>query len=182
MNERGRCTAGSLELDGGAESIGTAREHARRFLLTAEPSISDRTVADVLLAVSELVTNAVLHAPGPCTLEVALDEQADEQSAGRPDERYVRIAVTDSSGVAPVPRAPDRNGSGGLGLHMLQALAGGVETRLHEGGDGKTVHVRVPVAPRGGRQKFGGSAGSAGSGGDGGGDGGSEGGRRRLLP
>lgn len=128
MDERGRCTA--CPLDGGAESIRTAREYARRFLLDAELSTPDRTIADVLLAVSELVTNAVLHAPGPCTLEVAVDE------------RGVRIAVTDSSSIAPVPRVPDRNGSGGLGLHMLHALAGDVETQLHEGG--KTVRVRLP--------------------------------------
>jgi hypothetical protein len=92
----------------------------------------------VLLAVSELVTNAVLYAPGPCTLEVALDEQG------------VRIAVTDSSSVVPAPRVPDRNGSGGLGLHMLHVLAGEVETRLHEGG--KTVRVRVPRTTPGRRE------------------------------
>jgi anti-sigma regulatory factor (Ser/Thr protein kinase) len=125
LNERGRCTA--CHLKGGTESIRKAREHTRGFLSDAEPAISDGTVQDVLLAVSELVTNAVQHAPGPCTLEVELDE------------RSVLIGVTDTSDVAPVLKPPRFNGSGGLGLHMLRKLAGDVETLFHEGG--KTVRV-----------------------------------------
>lgn len=125
VNELGRGAA--CRLSGGAESIGTAREHTREVLLKAEPAMPDRAVQDVLLAVSELVTNAVRHAPGPCTLEVALDE-------GR-----VRIGVTDTSSAVPVLRSPQYDGSGGLGMHMLRALAGEVQTRLH--GDGKTVWV-----------------------------------------
>lgn len=125
LNERGQCAG--YRFHGGAESIGTAREHTRRFLLEAEPAMADGAVDDVLLAVSELVTNAVRHAPGPCTLEVELDE------------RRVRIGVTDTSTSIPVLKPPQYNGSGGLGLHMLRALAGEVETRLH--GGGKTVCV-----------------------------------------
>ena len=134
VNERGQCAA--CRLQGGAESIGTAREHTRKFLAEAEPAMADGAVDDVLLAVSELVTNAVRHAPGPCTLEIALDEQ------------QVRIGVTDTSTVMPVLKSPQYNGSGGLGLHMLRALAGEVETRLH--GGGKTVFVcmaRVAAGP-----------------------------------
>lgn len=114
------------------ESIGTARELARKFLLEAEPAMADGAVDDVLLAVSELVTNAVRYAPGPCTLEVTVDE------------RQVRIGVTDASRVMPVLKPPQYNGSGGLGLHMLRSLAGDVETRLH--GGGKTVCVRLARA------------------------------------
>jgi anti-sigma regulatory factor (Ser/Thr protein kinase) len=130
--ERERYSA--CDLEGGAGSIGKAREHARRFLADAESAIPDRTVADVLLAVSELVTNAVMHAPGPCTLEITLNR------------RQVYIGVTDTSGVLPVPRPPEYDGSGGLGLHMLRALTGDVETRLHE--YGKTVGVRITRGPR----------------------------------
>ena len=107
-----------------------ARDHARRFLLDAVPAIPATTVRDVLLAVSELVTNAVLHAPGPCTLEIALDE------------RHVHIEVTDTSSVLPTLKAADLGGSGGLGLHMLRALAGELETRPQ--GGGKTVRLSVP--------------------------------------
>lgn len=91
-------------------------------------------MVDVLLAVSELVTNAVLHAPGPCTLEVALDE------------RQVCIGVTDTSSAVPVLKPADFDGSGGLGLHMLRTLAGDVETRPH--GGGKTVRVCLARRPK----------------------------------
>jgi anti-sigma regulatory factor (Ser/Thr protein kinase) len=131
LNDLGRCTA--CHLDGGTESIGAAREHARRFLLDAEPALPAATVRDVLLAVSELVTNAVLHAPGPCTLELVLDE------------RQVRIEVTDTSSVVPTLKSADYAGSGGLGLHMLRALAGELEIRPR--GGGKTVGVRLTRLP-----------------------------------
>jgi anti-sigma regulatory factor (Ser/Thr protein kinase) len=132
LNDLGRCTA--CHLAGGAESIGAAREHARWFLLDAEPTMPGATLRDVLLAVSELVTNAVLHAPGPCTLEVTLDEG------------HVCIGVTDTSSVAPRLKRPGYEGSGGLGLHMLRALAGEVETRPC--GSGKTVCVCLARPPR----------------------------------
>jgi anti-sigma regulatory factor (Ser/Thr protein kinase) len=124
------CTA--CHLDGDTESISAARDHARRFLLDAEPAIPGTTVRDVLLAVSELVTNAVLHAPGPCTLEIALAE------------RDVRIDVTDTSSVLPALKTAAYDGAGGLGLHMLRALAGELETWPHR--NGKTVRVCVPRA------------------------------------
>jgi anti-sigma regulatory factor (Ser/Thr protein kinase) len=132
LNERGRCTA--CHLEGGTESIRTAREHVRGFLSDAEPTVSDGTMQDVLLAVSELVTNAVRHAPGPCTLEVALDGG------------LVRIGVSDTSSAALVFKPPQYNGLGGLGLHMLRTLAGDVETRFHEGG--KTVRVCLTRAAK----------------------------------
>jgi anti-sigma regulatory factor (Ser/Thr protein kinase) len=131
LNERGRRTV--CHFEHGVHSIGSAREHARRFLLDAAPDIPARTVANALLAVSELVTNAVLHTAGPYTLEITLDEDG------------VRIGVTDTSEVAPVPKQPEYDGSGGLGLHMLRALAGGVDTRLHA--NGKTVSVVLKRAP-----------------------------------
>jgi anti-sigma regulatory factor (Ser/Thr protein kinase) len=119
-------------MDGLTDSISSARERARAFLTNAVRSIPAATVDAVLLAVSELVTNAVCHAPGPYTLKVSIGEHR------------VRIAVTDSSPVTPVARTPRFDGSGGLGLHMLEALAGHVDIATHHGG-GKTVSVDVAV-------------------------------------
>jgi anti-sigma regulatory factor (Ser/Thr protein kinase) len=115
------------------DSISSAREHARRFLLDAAPDIPARTVANALLAVSELVTNAVLHTAGPYTLEITLDE------------RGLCIGVTDTSKIPPIPKQPEYDGTGGLGLHMLQALAGDIDTRVHE--TGKTVSVFLKRTP-----------------------------------
>jgi anti-sigma regulatory factor (Ser/Thr protein kinase) len=92
------------------------------------------TTQDVLLAVSEMVTNAVRYAPGECALEISLDE------------RGVRISVTDTSHDVPQSREAQFDGSGGFGLHLLYALAGDVETVRHAGG--KTVSVCLDRASR----------------------------------
>ena len=125
MSARGR--AAEFTLPGGPESIGAAREHARRFLLGADPAPSAATVRDAVLAISEMVTNAVRYAPGACTLAIHLDE------------RRIDIRVTDTSRTVPEARTARYDGSGGFGLHLLRALAGRVETVLHA--DGKTVSI-----------------------------------------
>jgi anti-sigma regulatory factor (Ser/Thr protein kinase) len=43
----------------------------------------------------------------------------------------------------PAPRTPRLTGEGGLGLHMLKALAGEVRTQVHD--EGKTVSVVVDL-------------------------------------
>jgi len=117
------------ELPGGSGSIPAAREYARAFLERAEPAVAETTVQDALLAISELVTNVVRHAPGPCTLRLELDEA------------HVHIAVSDTSSVVPRAKPPQPEGLGGFGLHMLRKLAGDVETRVHA--SGKTVSVSL---------------------------------------
>lgn len=119
-------------MPGDPNSIGAARACASGFLTDTVPALPPATIADALLAVSELVTNAVRHAPGPCTLEIGVDES------------YVCIRVSDTSRVAPTARAPHYDGSGGFGLHMLRALAGHVETVVHK--HGKSVLVRLTLA------------------------------------
>jgi anti-sigma regulatory factor (Ser/Thr protein kinase) len=119
-------------MEGDANAIGTARERVREFLAYAGPAVSTTVVADALLAVSELVTNAVRHAPGPCRLEVAVEQ------------RHLRIAVSDTSTAAPTFKAPRYDGAGGFGLHMLRELAGRVETRTNA--QGKKVSVCLPLA------------------------------------
>jgi anti-sigma regulatory factor (Ser/Thr protein kinase) len=132
LNKRAEATF--LALPEGPESISAAREHAHEFLLDVDPPVSAATTQDVLLAVSELVTNAVRYAPGECTLEISLDEW------------QVRIDVTDTSRDVPQTRTARFDGSGGFGLHLLNALAGHVETVLHAGG--KTVSVCLDLASR----------------------------------
>jgi anti-sigma regulatory factor (Ser/Thr protein kinase) len=131
LNERANATL--IALPGGPDSISAARERAREFLLDADPAFPATTARDVLLAVSEMVTNAVRYAPGDCTLEISLDE------------RRVCIHVTDTSRTVPQVRAGMFDGSGGFGLHLLHALAGNVETVQHA--EGKTVSVCLNRAP-----------------------------------
>jgi len=124
------------ELDGSAASITDARDHARVFLGHGIPPLGDRLLGDALVAVSELVTNAVRHAPGPYVL--ALSD----------DGRRVTIAVSDTHRTPPAARPKDlEGGSGGLGWHVLCEIAGSVETELHP--VGKTVAVTLDRAREG---------------------------------
>jgi anti-sigma regulatory factor (Ser/Thr protein kinase) len=124
-------------LDGSAGSIAEAREHARLFLAECVPALSATQSRDALLAVSELATNAVRHAPGPYELTLGDDGAA------------VTIAVTDSHRETPAARPRDLDGGGGLGIHVLTALAGRVETTV--GQSGKTVKVTLHRAGRNAR-------------------------------
>jgi anti-sigma regulatory factor (Ser/Thr protein kinase) len=100
------------------------------FLAAAVPAVGGAMVADAELAASELVTNAVQHAPGPCVLQLSDDGE------------HVEVAVSDSSARPPVDRrAGFRQGAGGAGLMMLQRLADEVEVRMRS--DGKTVSVTL---------------------------------------
>ena len=118
------------ELDGSAASITDARDHARTFLDHGTPPLSERLLGDALVAVSELVTNAVRHAPGPYVL--ALHD----------DGRHLTIAVSDTHSTLPAARPKDlEGGTGGLGWHVLCEIAGTVHTELHP--VGKTVTVTL---------------------------------------
>ncbi|HEX4791695.1 MAG TPA: ATP-binding protein [Actinospica sp.] len=86
-------------------------------------------VDDVLLMVSEVVTNACVHTDGPLGLEVDC----------APDR--LRIEVTDPSRTVPVPRNPDPSTPGGFGLFVVERLAKawGHAPR----GDGKVVWLEL---------------------------------------
>ncbi|MFJ3633354.1 ATP-binding protein [Streptomyces sp. NPDC090112] len=109
----GRPSTMHLPLPPGAPAARHARQNVAR-MLALEPAVCPRAVAeDLLLIVSELVTNAVLHAHGPYALTVSL-------GPGR-----AGIAVTDGSGDMKA-RSPDagtrRIGPGGRGLKIVRAL------------------------------------------------------------
>ena len=126
-----------LDLEGGAGTAARAREAVAAFLdaLTRTCLPSRRGApGEVLLVVSELVTNAVRHAPGALTLCLA----------HLPGE--VQITVRDSSPTAPLARTPDlRTGTGGFGWPTVQRLAREVRVVPHQGG--KEIHAFVPWDP-----------------------------------
>jgi len=96
------------------------------------PALDDETRAAVLLAVSELATNAVLHAR--TTFEVRLGFGAD----------CVRIEVADGDPTIPEPGSPDLLDVSGRGLLLVAGIAErwGVEPRPR----GKTVWFERRVA------------------------------------
>ena len=130
---------GAASFDGGPGTPARAREHAAAFLTaltvqrpSADPACFDR----VLLVVSELVTNAVRHAPGPVHLCLAL--LPGEGTA------TIRITVGDTSAVLPTPRTPDfARGTGGFGWStILRPLTTGLQMRPHPGG--KEIEALLP--------------------------------------
>jgi len=94
-------------------------------------------VDDVLLLVSELVTNACLHGGTPRELVL------------RATESVLRVEVSDANTIEPVPRSPYQPGRpGGHGLRIVSRLAldWGTERRATD----KTVWLEVasPLPPR----------------------------------
>ncbi|MEV7645683.1 ATP-binding protein [Streptomyces rubiginosohelvolus] len=88
-----------------------ARRHARVFLTSLEPQPSKEVAASVVLVVSELITNALRHGGGGCTLNVIAEPVNS------------LIAVEDSSSDHPRMRNPVlEGGSGGLGWQLIESL------------------------------------------------------------
>ncbi|MGW1521097.1 ATP-binding protein [Streptomyces sp. NPDC002287] len=118
----------------GSGAAGRAREEVARLIEEAArlgQAVPAAVQDAALLVVSELVTNAVRYAPGPCALDVGW-------SAGGLD-----ILVTDSGPDLPQKRQGDPTGAyGGYGWPLVQCLSSRVEVRPTETG-GKTVHAHL---------------------------------------
>lgn len=121
--------------------VPTARDFARQALhdwgwLPAESADRQAAAEDVLLVVSELVTNACLHAGGPEELRIACTP------------KVLRVEVADGGAGQPAPRTPHRAGRpGGHGMFIVQRLCmdWGV-TRVPER-SGKTVWAELAAPP-----------------------------------
>src|SRR5437016_2172802 len=92
-----------LSFDGESGVVPLARDFARQALyawgwLPAATADQRAAAEDVLLVVSELVTNACLHAEGPDELWIACDN------------KVIRIEVSDKGSGQPAPRTPHRAG------------------------------------------------------------------------
>ncbi|MFJ3496830.1 ATP-binding protein [Streptomyces sp. NPDC086091] len=130
-----------LSFDGASGVVPMARDFARQALyawgwLPAEGADRRAAAEDVLLVVSELVTNACLHAEGP-----------DEIVLSR-DNKVIRVEVSDRGTGQPAPRTPHRAGRpGGHGMFIVQRLCldwGVVRTADVAG---KTVWAELGAAP-----------------------------------
>lgn len=94
---------------------------------------AERTIADTLLASSEMATNAVLHAHSPFLLTL-------QRSSGG-----VLVAVEDAAGGSPHRQSASPTALGGRGLTIVQAVADrwGCEPLAH----GKVVWAEVAAHP-----------------------------------
>lgn len=114
-------------------SVGTARGVLRGAATGRLPS---DVVDTAELLVSELVTNAVVHAGTPVDLEVAVV-----------DHDTVVVQVTDGSVHAPAARPFDQTAGTGRGLLLIEELAD--HWGVTEMPDGKTVWFCLAVEPSG---------------------------------
>ncbi|WP_129311375.1 ATP-binding protein [Streptomyces sp. L2] len=127
----------SLNWDYGPPCLAEARNAVRALLARAEPAPGRRAVQDAQLVVSELVTNAIRHAPGPGTLRLEL----------APDAATLRISVIDTSTDPPLPRPPDPGRVGGHGLRLVTLLSTGLRTTPVPGGKRVTATVALTDGP-----------------------------------
>ena len=114
---------------------GSARSARRAVAVTLRMWALERLLADAELVVSELMTNAVLHAAGTSTYELSI-----LLHDGR-----LRLAVTDPSAAPPRIRPSDDGLPGGRGLRIVASLARSWGHQATADG-GKQVWAELDVA------------------------------------
>ncbi len=130
-------TAPGLPAPVAVTSAATARAYAEsvaRAQWGAGRGVREEDVVDLLLVVSELVTNAIRHGDGLAGFEV------------RPTDQGMWIAVHDHSPVVPRAAAafPTRHRGSGYGWPLVARLARDIEVNRRPEG-GKTISVLVPL-------------------------------------
>ncbi|GGX76873.1 ATP-binding protein [Streptomyces hiroshimensis] len=126
-----------LHLVGVSGAVPMSRDFTRQALydwgwLPAVGADHRAAAEDVLLVVSELVTNACLHADGPEELRVSCTG------------KVLRLEVVDLGAGSPAPRTPHRAGRpGGHGMFIVQRLCLDWGVVRNESGAGKTVWAEL---------------------------------------
>ncbi|MEU9294142.1 ATP-binding protein [Streptomyces sp. NPDC048266] len=124
--------ARSLPVDSGVKA---ARDWTREHLVTLGWARTAPDLVDsVVLAVSELVTNAHLHAHSAAQLILTWDEEC------------LHVTVHDNSPRLPKPRHADDGALGGRGLLLLDALADDWQTRRCPRGKDVTACFQPPAS------------------------------------
>jgi anti-sigma regulatory factor (Ser/Thr protein kinase) len=112
-----------------------ARRYVRAVLTHAphgdRPAVPASRVMDAELVVSELITNVLRHAPGPCALTLRLTGTE------------LSISLYDTSPDAPVVKPPDRGRIGGHGLYLVHSVSDRVVVTPRGRGKEITAHLRL---------------------------------------
>ncbi|WP_372500273.1 ATP-binding protein [Streptomyces panaciradicis] len=118
-----------------------ARDWARDHLdALGWTTTAPETVDAVLLTVSELVTNAHVHAHSNAQLVMTWDEQC------------LHISVHDASREPPVPRGVSTDRVGGRGMFLVDALADEWEARSCRHGKSVVACFHAPAAAAAGHR------------------------------
>ncbi|MQS13619.1 ATP-binding protein [Streptomyces kaniharaensis] len=129
--------------------VGRARRWVRSRLLNHGVDPDAPMAETVVLVVSELVTNAVVHTGSPAVLRLCLP--LDGAPVGAP-AGPLRVEVADASEVAPAPRhaGADADATNGRGLELVELLCD--RWGWYPDGSGKRVWCEIgtdapPVDP-----------------------------------
>jgi two-component sensor histidine kinase len=106
-----------LEIRPDPAEVGRARRWARARLAGSAIAADEPLAETLVLIVSELVTNAVVHTGCPAVLRLCLPQTP------APEKATVRLEVADGSTRAPVPRWAECEETGGRGLALVDGLA-----------------------------------------------------------
>ncbi|MGH4029658.1 ATP-binding protein [Actinomycetota bacterium Odt1-20B] len=106
-----------LEVRPDPAEVGRARRWARSRLAVSGIEADEPLAETLILLISELVTNAVVHTGCPAVLRMRLPG-VPEDSTGT-----VRVEVADTSARPPSPRHADDEETNGRGLELVDGLA-----------------------------------------------------------
>ncbi|MEU9189544.1 ATP-binding protein [Streptomyces sp. NPDC048484] len=116
-----------LEIRPDPAEVGRARRWARSRLAGSGIEADEPLAETLILLVSELVTNAVVHTGRPAVLRLSVPDAVSGPTAG---ERAigavvatVRLEVVDASTRAPRLRCSDGDDTNGRGLALVDGLA-----------------------------------------------------------
>lgn len=116
-----------LEVGPDPAEVGRARRWARSRLVGSGWEDDDSLAETLVLLISELVTNAVVHTGCPAVLRIlfgSADPADPVDSSGRAGPAgTVRIEVADTSCRPPQPRHAEGGDTGGRGLELVDGLA-----------------------------------------------------------
>ncbi|MEU6660559.1 ATP-binding protein [Streptomyces sp. NPDC046821] len=107
-----------LEVGADPAEVGRARRWARSRLAGSGIGADEPLAETLILIVSELVTNAVVHTGCPAVLRMLLPGLPADASA-----RTVRVEVADASARPPAPRHAHGDETNGRGLELVDGLA-----------------------------------------------------------
>ncbi|MBQ0967165.1 MULTISPECIES: ATP-binding protein [Streptomyces] len=108
-----------LEVRPDPSEVGRARRWARSRLAGSGIRADEPLAETLVLLVSELVTNAVVHTGRSAVLRLVLPGAVTDET----EEATVRLEVDDASDRAPVPRCAGGEATGGRGLALVDGLA-----------------------------------------------------------
>lgn len=105
-----------MQLEVGADpaEVGRARRWARSRLAGSGIRVDEPLAETLILLISELVTNAVVHTGCPAVLRMLF---------GAADDGTVRVEVADASACPPKPRHAEGDDTNGRGLELVDGLA-----------------------------------------------------------